>query len=487
MKFKEIIESIPSRFRKDRAAGISLIFHFALSGEDAEAFTIIIQNSECTLEKGLKGEPSCIVKTSAENYVRLETGELNPQLALMTGKVKVSNIAEMIRFSKLFRKYDAQQHKAPGSQKVRPQKQGPLAGLKILDFTHLLPGPLSTMLMADMGADVIKIEDPDSPDSIRNFPPFIDNVSAYYLSLNRSKRSMAINYLSEAGKQTIFQLTKNADILFEQFRPGVMAAMGLGYSDLIKINPKLIYVSITGYGQTGPYAQRAGHDLNYIAYSGLLGTTGEKGNAPAIPGGQIADVAGGSYMAVNAALAALYARDKTGQGQHVDVAMLDCVMPLTTLQTARYYATQENIERGTFALSGGLANYNVYACADEKYIALGALEPKFWDQFCEMVNKQNWKTRILDTGEEMENLKNLVAAVFKTKTREEWVRLSETKDVCISPVLDIAEVQNDPQVQHRKMVVTEYGFPAIGIPVKFSQTPATIAWEAPKLGEDSHC
>lgn len=484
MTFKEITESIPSRFRSDRAEGVSLTFHFDISGEGGEPFSIIIHNAQCRLERGLKGNPSCVVKTSAANYVKLETGELNPQLALMTGKVKVSNLAEMIRFSKLFRKIDALQQGVNAGKKDRPQKHGPLVGLKVLDFTRLLPGPLATMLLADMGADVLKVEDPDAPDYIRSFPPFIENQSAFYLSLNRSKRSLALKYNTAEGKETIFRLAKNADMLFEQFRPGVMAAMGLGYADLKKINPKLIYVSITGYGQTGPYAQKAGHDLNYIAYSGLLGTTGEKGKSPVIPGGQIADVAGGSYMAVNAALAALYARERTGEGQHVDVAMLDCVMPLTTLQTAQYFATKENPERGAFQLSGGLANYNVYACADGKYIALGALEPKFWEQFCDLAGKHEWKIRILDTEEKMDELKAQVAALFQTKTQAEWLQISEGRDVCISPVLDIAELENDPQIQHRNMIHHLGGLPAIGIPLKFSATPASVAWDAPELGVD---
>lgn len=482
MNFQEIIASIPARFRKEKAGGVSVIFHFDISGEGGDAFTIHIHNNECRLEKGLSGTPDCVVKTSAENYVKLETGALNPQLALMTGKVKVSNIAGMVRFSKMFRKFE--ESVIQPVKKSRPPKTGPLAGLKILDFTRLLPGPLATMLMADMGADVLKIEDPGSPDYIRGFPPFIENQSAFYLSLNRSKKSLAINYSSAEGRETIYNLVKTADMVFEQFRPGVMAAMGLGYDNLKKQNPKIIYVSITGYGQTGPYAQQAGHDINYIGYSGLLATTGEKGRTPVIPGGQIADVAGGSYMAVNGALAALYAREKTGQGQHVDIAMLDCVMPLTTLQTAQYFAAQESPERGTFQLSGGLVNYNVYECADGKYAALGALEPKFWENFCEMVNHPEWKNRILDTGEQQDELKKNVADLFKTKPRDEWIRLAEGKDTCLTPVLNISELKDNPQIRHRQMIAGE-GFNTIGVPIKFSQTQGHIAWDAPQLGEDN--
>ncbi|HXH18579.1 MAG TPA: CaiB/BaiF CoA-transferase family protein [Chitinophagales bacterium] len=373
---------------------------------------------------------------------------------------------------------------------TRPPKQGPLKGLRVIDFTRLLPGPLATMLLAEMGADVIKVENPNSPDYIRFFPPPAGSDSAFYLSLNRSKRSLAVNYSTSEGKDIICRLSKNADILIEQFRPGVMSKMGLGYDELKKINPAIIYVSVSGYGQSGPYAQKAGHDINYIGYSGLLATTGERGRAPVLPGGQVADVAAGAYMAVNAALAALYAREKTGQGQHADVAMLDCVMPLTALQTAQYYATKKEHERGTFALSGGMANYNVYECADGKYIALGALELKFWEHFCDLVSRPQWKIRILDSGDAMDALKKEVAALFIAKPRHEWVKLGEEKDVCITPVLDISELEHDPQIHHRKMIVDAgqenyTGFKTIGIPLKFSKTQPQIAWQAPRLGEDT--
>lgn len=470
------------------------MFHFDISGEGGEPFTITISEGQCRLEKGLAGTPSCVVKTTAETYVKLETGDLNPQIALLTGKVKVSSVIAMTSFSKMFRKFKAEAaspiagvHKTSQALPSRPQKHGPLKGLKILDFTRLLPGPLATMLMADMGADVIKVENPDTPDYIRSFPPFIGNASAFYMSLNRSKRSLALNYASAEGREIIYRLAKNADILIEQFRPGVMTSMGLGYEDLRKQNQKIIYVSITGYGQHGPYAQNAGHDLNYIGYSGLLGTTGEPGKPPVIPGGQVADVAAGAYMAMNAALAALYARATTGEGQHVDVAMLDCVMPVTVLQMAQYYAAKEIPEKGTFVLSGGIANYNVYQCADGKFIALGALEPKFWEQFCDLTDMPQWKNRILDTGEAQQQLKREVAALFMTKTRQQWVTLGEGKDVCITPVLDLAELENDPHIRHRKMIVpgSIAGFSTIGIPLKFSGTPPQIAWDAPQLGEDT--
>lgn len=367
---------------------------------------------------------------------------------------------------------------------------GPLAGLMVLDFTRLLPGPLCTMYMADMGAEVIKIESPTSPDYIRFFPPSLGESSAYFHSLNRNKKSLAIDYRSEEGKTVINKLAASADVLVEQFRPGVMEAIGLGYEQMKDINPKLVYVSITGYGQTGPYAQKAGHDLNYIGYAGLLGITGEKGEKPSIPGGQVADVAAGSYMALNGCLAALYAAERTGKGQHVDIAMMDCVMPITSLPFAQYYATQEKLERGDIYLSGKLINYNVYECADGKFMALGALEPKFWETFCNGVQKPEWVNSMLLEGEELARIIDEVSTLFKREAQAYWIAFSEKNDCCLSPVLEISELENDPQIQHRQMLIkieTEEGrtLNSIANPIKFSDQVSPPPTIAPSLGKDS--
>ena len=211
----------------------------------------------------------------------------------------------------------------------RQPTTGPLLGLRILDLTRLLPGPLGTMLMADMGADVIKIEDPNAPDYVRSFPPYVNGESVNYMAYNRSKRSVLLNYQTPDGRDQFLDLVKTADVVVEQFRPGHLDRLGIGYAAARAVNPRIIYVSVTGYGQTGPYAHLAGHDLNYIALAGVLGLTGDNsGTNPTIPGVQLADIAGGSYMSVVATLAALYARERTGEGQHVDVSMTDAVMPL---------------------------------------------------------------------------------------------------------------------------------------------------------------
>jgi crotonobetainyl-CoA:carnitine CoA-transferase CaiB-like acyl-CoA transferase len=374
-------------------------------------------------------------------------------------------------------------------KKVRKEKTGPLAGIRILDFTRLYPGPLGTMLLADMGADVIKIEDIQSRDYMRTFPPFINSESAGYLAVNRSKRSLALNLNNKKGHEIFFKLVKNSDIVIEQFRPGVLDKMGLSYEKASEVNPKIIYVSVTGYGQESPYANHASHDLNYIGYAGILANIGTKGSAPVAPAMQIADVPGGAYMSVIACLSALWAREKTGKGQKVDVSMLDSALPLMTLQMAHFWATGQNPKRGETILSGGLACYGTYECSDGKFIALASLEPKFWNKFCEMIRRKD----LIDKQfvmEIQENLKKELSSIFKTKERDEWVKLAEKEDICLTPILELNELEKNSYFQYRKMFIElehpKFGkIKGINTPLKFSETQPKPEWTSPELGEDS--
>ena len=350
--------------------------------------------------------------------------------------------------------------------------EGPLKGVRILDLTRLYPGPLATMLAAQMGAEVIKIEDPHKPDPMRHYPPFVDGQSAGYLAVNAHKKSLGLKLRSEEGKTLFLDLAKKADVLVEGFRPGVMESAGLGYETLKDVNPRIIYLSITGYGQTGPYANEPGHDLNYIGYAGILGATGNQKTGIIAPGHQPADVAGGAYMALNACLSALYAREKTGVGQYVDVAMLDGVLPLMSLQLAHQWAIEKPPKRGELLLSGGTACYDVYRCACGGYMALGALEPKFWSAFCDMVKRPDWVNRQFDTGQAGEELKRLLQQLFLERSRDEWLSISQGRELCLTPVWELDEVEKDPQLQARGMVVTDrLGRKTLGCPIKFSDTP----------------
>ncbi|MCY7352412.1 MAG: CoA transferase [Cytophagaceae bacterium] len=365
-------------------------------------------------------------------------------------------------------------------------KNLPLHGLRILDLTRLLPGPLGTMLLADWGAEVIKIEHPDQPDPVRAFPPYLGGESANYLAFNRNKRSLLLDYTSDEGRALFLKLIKTADVVVEQFRPGFLDKLGLGYAAAQAVNERIIYVSVTGYGQTGPYAHRAGHDLNYVGLAGVLGLTGPADGPPDVPGVQLADIAGGSYLLGMATLAALFARQQSGQGQHVDVAMTDAVMPLLAVPYTQYAATGQVPRRGTLPLSGGLAHYGVYACAEGGYVALGTLEPKFWQRFCENVEKPEWMACMQpENAEDLARFKIEIAALFATKTRDVWTAFGQQHDLPLTPVLDLNELENDPQIQTRGMIQTVGGLKQIAAPLKFSASEAPVFRPAPKLGADT--
>ncbi|CAM2069898.1 CoA transferase [Sulfidibacter corallicola] len=368
--------------------------------------------------------------------------------------------------------------------------KGPLTGVRILDFTRLYPGPLATMLMAEMGADVIKLEDPARPDHMRQYPPFVGDQAAGHLAVNRSKRSLAIDTGNERGQAVIRRLLPEFDVFIEGFKPGVMAAMGLDFENTSAINPRLIQVSVTGFGHTGPYRDKAGHDLNYIGYSGLLDGNRDGNGTPILPGAQVADVAGGAYMAVIGTLAALRARDAGGKGQHVDVAMLDGVLPLLSLQLAHMQAATGGEQRPVDLLSGGLPAYGVYRCKDDKWIALGMLEPKFWKRFCGCVGKPDWVGRHFEMGIAGKGLREELSALFATRTRDAWVALTEEANACLSPILTSSELAADAQLQARGMLPEPsppkgLRFFGAGIPLKFSGTPGTMRGPAPELGADT--
>jgi len=480
----QLFQSVAARFRTEKANGVTLTFHFDISAPGGCQYTIAIANGSCAVAEGLQGAANCLIETDGDTYVGLETGAINPQDALMQGKVKVSNLMDMLAFAKLFKKFEVT---TTTPQQVRGKRQlpvGPLTGVRVIDFTRLLPGPLATMFMAEMGAEVLKIEDKNSPDYIRTFPPFINGVSAYYLALNAGKYSVSVDLRVE--RQRLIDLIKTADVLVEQYRPGVMANMGLGYEKLKQINPRLIYISITGYGQSNSNAQLAGHDLNYLAASGLLGLNKDANGKPVMPGFQLADVGGGSYLALTACTAALYEREKTGTGKFIDVSMANAVVPLLALPFASQQAQGHTITE----LGGALANYNIYRCADGKYIALGALEPKFWAGFCAIINKPEWVNLIAKQDAASVNaLKNDLEAVFSQKPATEWETLGNKADVCITVIRDLEDLATDSFLNETRafntIVADRNQVKTIAFPVNFSGTN-NILPAAPFLGEDNN-
>lgn len=338
-----------------------------------------------------------------------------------------------------------------------------LKGYRILDFSKLLPGPLATMWMVQQGAEVIKVESPHSPDPIRFYPPMKNGVSVFYSALNAGKKSISLDYRSDEGREQILNLVESSDVVIEQFRPSVMSKFGLDYKTLKARNPKIIMVSITGYGQEGEMANRPGHDLNYLALSGLLDGFRDKHGTPIIPQGQLADVAGGSMMTMNAVTSALLHRERTGEGQHIDVAMTKNVSIIQTLRIA------EELETDNYAghLSGNLACYNIYECSDGRHVALGALEPKFWQKFCNLVGHPEWGARILDQDQSI--LKNEVGDLFRSETLVHWLGKLEDENVCLSPILSLKEAAEHPLFKS-------------GYPVSFGMEEMD---DAPELGANN--
>jgi crotonobetainyl-CoA:carnitine CoA-transferase CaiB-like acyl-CoA transferase len=363
----------------------------------------------------------------------------------------------------------------------------PLQSIRVLDLSRLLPGPFCTMLLADFGAEVIKIEAPELGDYARHYEPKIDENSVMFHSLNRNKKSVTLDLKTDEGKDQFLQMVGKADVVVESFRPGVMKRLGLDFPVLEKINPRLIYCAISGYGQTGPYAEMPGHDINYISYAGLLELMGEKDGKPIVPAVQVADLAGGAYPAVTGILLALLEREKSGKGQFIDISMMDGVISLLQSTLPNYLMKNIPSKRGEQMLSGGLACYEVYQTKDGRWLAVGALEMKFWRVFCQKIGKPEWIPLLNEPDEVQYKLKHDIQTVMYTKTLAEWMDIFEDAEACVSPVLTFTEMVNHPQVQARRMFETieQDGIPVkhIGIPIKLSRTPGKIRSAAPKLGE----
>lgn len=364
---------------------------------------------------------------------------------------------------------------------------GLLEGLKMLDLSRLLPGPFCSLLLADLGMEVLKVEDPEQGDYLRSVGPSQKD-SAYFLALNRNKRSITLNIKMEEGKEIFHKLIETYDIVLESFRPGVMDRLGIGYNELRKSNPGVILCSLSGYGQDGPYRGRSGHDINYIGLGGILELIGAKNEDPIIPGVQIADIGGGGMMAAIAILAAIVHRQKTGNGQYLDVSMLEGVISWLSMHAGKYFMDQELPRRGDMLVTGRYACYKIYLTKDGKYMSLGALEQKFWENFCGTIGREDFVQKQFIEGEEQLRMIEEIQELFKTKIQKEWIEFLEGTDACCEPVLTFKEVFQHPQVLYRKIVV-ELEHPVqgkikqIGNPIKSSQFPFEVRTPPPLLGE----
>ncbi len=358
----------------------------------------------------------------------------------------------------------------------------PLSGVRVLDLTRLLPGPFATLVLADLGADVVKLEDPDGGDSLRAMPPLAGAASGYFHALNRNKRSLALDLAAAGGAAAFLKLARTFDVVVESFRPGVLDRLGCGWEALQAASPRAILCSITGYGQTGPYRGLAGHDLDYCAIAGVLARNGPS-EAPLPLGVQAADLAGGAWPAVAGILAALVRRAATGEGARVDISMTEGALALLAMAHGGA-ALGEPLGRGAGALDGARASYGIYRTADGGFVALAALEPHFFRRFCESVARPELAAAQLDGAGPRAELE----AIFAQRTREEWAAFGLEHDVCLAPVLEPLEAREDPQLRSRGAFITVEtpwegrALPGVATPVRIEGAPAPLR-PAPRLGE----
>jgi crotonobetainyl-CoA:carnitine CoA-transferase CaiB-like acyl-CoA transferase len=363
-----------------------------------------------------------------------------------------------------------------------------LQGLRILDLTRLLPGATCTLLLGDLGAEVLKVEQPGEGDYNRSFAPINKKESGSFLLLNRNKRSITLNLKQEEGKEVFRRLVREYDVVVEGFRPGVMERLGFGYEALKALNPRIIVCSISGFGQNGPLRTESGHDLNYMAIAGALQLFGTKDSGPIVPGLSIADVGGGSLMAVYGILAALIARERSGVGQYLDVSMYDGLVTWLAYHAADYLFAGIEPKGGQRPFIGAAPCYNVFRCADGGYISLGLIEPHFWERFCDRIGKPEWKAKQWPTGEEARAQFEELSALLASATRDEWMARFAGIDVPVAPVNSMEEAFRHPQAVARELLYhcehpEEGRIPQLGFPVKFSGTPARHHLPPPLLGQ----
>lgn len=371
---------------------------------------------------------------------------------------------------------------------------GALDGLKILDFSTLLPGPFATLMLADMGAEVLKVSSKSKADIVIDYPPFVDDskISVNQAWLGRNKKTISLNLKEPQAIEIVKKLIMEYDIVMEQFRPGVMEKLGLGYETLKAINPKLIYCSLTGYGQTGPLKMSAGHDINYLARSGNMAQAGRKSTGPVLTNMQIADVAVGSMNSVIGILAAVNYRHNTGKGQHVDVSMYDGLIPFNSMDGAAFLATGTEPQREGERLNGGCI-YDFYETKDERYLSLGCLEPKFWENFCICIEKPEYIEGTV-WPEHIETVKADIKSIIKGKSLKEWMAIFKDKDVCVEPVLNMEEALiKDEHLNAREMVVdvevpTSIGktVKQLGTAIKLSECPIEYKHGGYPIGYQTH-
>jgi alpha-methylacyl-CoA racemase len=360
----------------------------------------------------------------------------------------------------------------------------PLSGIRVIDFSTLLPGPMCSLLLAQVGAEVIKIERPGNGDEMRSYAPKFGSDSVNFALLNQGKRSVTLDLKSPEGRAEAIGLARTADVLIEQFRPGVMQRLGLGYEAMKALNPGIVYCSITGWGQEGPMANIAAHDLNYQAETGLLGLTAGSDGTPGIPNTLVADIAGGAYPAMMNIMLALRSRDRDGQGRYIDVSMADNLFPLMYWGLGNGFSAGQWPLPGQDLVTGGTPRYQIYRTRDDRYLAVAPLEQKFWENFLRVLDAPH----LLDDAVDPRKTREAVEAIIVTKTAQEWERLFSGVDACVSVVKSLQDAVTSPHFRARSLFsnLIQSGngseIPALPLPIAPALRRQT-ALESPRLGE----
>jgi crotonobetainyl-CoA:carnitine CoA-transferase CaiB-like acyl-CoA transferase len=361
---------------------------------------------------------------------------------------------------------------------------GPLAGIRVLDLTRLLPGPVCTLYLADLGADVVKVEDTGPGDYARSLGNRPGTVSTFFRAVNRNKRSIALDLKDRRGRDAFMALARDADAVVESFRPGVVRALGVDYASLSALNPRIVYASISGYGQTGPRAHLAGHDINYLGYAGVLDQIGTRGGPPALSNLQIADLLGGAAPAAIALLAALVGAQRTGRGRLIDVAMADASLAHSIFALHALEQWGRVLPRGEDLLTGGVPCYGVYRTQDGRWLAVGALEDKFWKALCAALGRPDLLAGQFARGEDGARVRGELERLFAAAPLAAWVERLAAVDCCVTPVATLSEALADPQFTAREMVVTRPdGSREYAPPFKLSGHRADLTRGAPAQGE----
>ena len=364
---------------------------------------------------------------------------------------------------------------------------GALANLKILDFTTLIPGPFATMMMGDMGADILKVESPTRVDLVRAMGPFNNSVSTCHSFVNRNKKSISLDLKKEKSVEIVKRLIMEYDIVIEQFRPGVMKRLGLDYETLKEINEKIIYCSITGYGQSGPYQNRAGHDNNYLSISGTNGYSGKANEVSPIMGLPIADVAGGSLHAIIGVLAAVNFRNLNGVGQHIDISMTDCMFAMNGIFGSQFLAAGQKLSHESTHINGG-SFYGYYLTKDKKVLSVGSLEPKCLTKLCNLLKiSEHLNIAFSDDPENQRNFKQIIAKKISEKKLSEWEDIFSSEDVCVEPVLSFEDACSNDQLVSRQMITSVAHLDGteekqVGSAIKFSETKPRYDYCGAELG-----